>query len=249
MLRRECRNPGIHQSRPLCLFLAGQTFFGKMYCMFFIMTHGLASRDRNASGCAFTPHSRPDPFRIRSTAITSRGGRLVPERLNAVEQVWTRAPSCILEPFRSQSCGVNTAYGVFNVIVALTVVHLLGDITDTCGQLFFSSHIDFCLHQLCVMWYGCKRNTSLWIREIYGSNVALIMSSVIITSGSLHSDTAVMQAHPSYCVHFLYCAILSTFHIVWFCTVHCTTPVMHAHQWLYVQWYNCGTGPIQAYPW
>ena len=45
------------------------------------MTHGLASRDRNASGCVFTPQSRPDPFRNLSTAITSRGGRLVLERL------------------------------------------------------------------------------------------------------------------------------------------------------------------------
>ena len=63
MFRRECQNPGIHQSRPLCRFLSGQTFSGKMYYMFFIyMTHGLASRDRNASGCAFAPQSRPEPF-------------------------------------------------------------------------------------------------------------------------------------------------------------------------------------------
>ena len=68
MFWRECRNPGIHQSRPLCRFLAGQTFFGKIYCMFFIMAHGLVSRDRNASGCAFTPQSRPDPFHCHHIA-------------------------------------------------------------------------------------------------------------------------------------------------------------------------------------
>ena len=75
------------------------------------MTHGLANRNRIASGCAFTRQSQPDPFRNRSTAITSRGGRLVPERLDAVEQVWTRAPGWVAEPFRSHSCGVNTALG------------------------------------------------------------------------------------------------------------------------------------------
>ena len=48
------------------------------YCMFFIMTHGLASRDRNASGCAFTPQSQPDMFRNRSTAIISRAGTTGP---------------------------------------------------------------------------------------------------------------------------------------------------------------------------
>ena len=73
--------------------------------------HGQLERFRNGSSRAFTPQSQPDPFRNRSTAITSRGGRLVPERPDAVEQVWTRAPGCVPEPFRSQSCGVNTALG------------------------------------------------------------------------------------------------------------------------------------------
>ena len=44
----------------------------------------------NGSGTgpvARSHHSQPDPFRNRSTAITSRGGRLVPERTDAVEQV------------------------------------------------------------------------------------------------------------------------------------------------------------------
>ena len=71
--------------------------------------HGQLERFRNGSSRAFTPQSQPDPFRNRSTAITSRGGRLVPERPDPVEQVWTRAPGCVPEPFRSQSCGVNTA--------------------------------------------------------------------------------------------------------------------------------------------
>ncbi len=71
--------------------------------------HGQLERFRNGSSRAFTPQSQPDPFRNRSTAITSRGGRLVPERPDAVEQVWTRAPGCVPERFRSQSCGVNTA--------------------------------------------------------------------------------------------------------------------------------------------
>ena len=71
--------------------------------------YGQLERFRNGSSRAFTPQSQPDPFRNRSTAITSRGGRLVLERPDAVEQVWTRAPGCVPEPFRSQSCGVNTA--------------------------------------------------------------------------------------------------------------------------------------------
>ena len=70
--------------------------------------HGQLERFRNGSSRAFTPQSQPDQFRSRSTAITSRGGRLVPERPDAVEQVWTRAPGCVPEPFRSQSCGMNT---------------------------------------------------------------------------------------------------------------------------------------------
>ena len=97
MFRRECRNQRIK----VCRFFAGQTSFGKMYCMFFIMTHGLASRDRNASCCAFAPQSQPDPFRNRSTAITSRCGRLVSERPDPVGQVLTRAPGafrCIPAP-------------------------------------------------------------------------------------------------------------------------------------------------------
>ena len=49
--------------------------------------HGQLERFRNGSSRAFTPQSQPDPFRNRSTAITSRGGRLVPERPDAVEQV------------------------------------------------------------------------------------------------------------------------------------------------------------------
>ena len=53
----------------------------------------------------------PEPFRNRSTAITSRGGRLVPERVDAVEQVWTRATGTVPEPFWFQTCGVNTALG------------------------------------------------------------------------------------------------------------------------------------------
>ena len=80
----------IKVSIKICQFFNGLTnFFGKMYCLCFIMTHGLESRDRNGSGCAFTPQSQPDPtpFRNGSTAITSRGGRLVPERPDAVEQV------------------------------------------------------------------------------------------------------------------------------------------------------------------
>ena len=75
--------------------------------------HGQLERFRNGSSRAFTPQSQPDPFRNRSTAITSRGGRLVPERPDAVEQVWTRAPGCVPEPFRSQTCGVNTALVLF----------------------------------------------------------------------------------------------------------------------------------------
>ena len=69
-----------------------------VHWIFVIMTHGLASHDRNASGCAFTQQSQPDPFRNRSTAITSRGGRLVPERPGAVERVWTRAPGYVPFP-------------------------------------------------------------------------------------------------------------------------------------------------------
>ena len=36
--------------------------------------HGQLERFRNGSSRAFTPQSQPDPFRNRSTAITSRGG-------------------------------------------------------------------------------------------------------------------------------------------------------------------------------
>ena len=56
------------------------------------------TRNWNGSSRAFTPQGQPVPFRNRSTAITSRGGRLVPERLDAVEQVWTRAPGCVPVP-------------------------------------------------------------------------------------------------------------------------------------------------------
>ena len=63
----------------------------------------------NGSGTGPVARSHHRANRTRSTAITSRGGRLVPERPDAVEQVWTRAPGCVPEPFRSQSCGVNTA--------------------------------------------------------------------------------------------------------------------------------------------
>ena len=64
---------------------------------------------RNGSSWPFTPQSQPERFRNRSTAITSRGGRLVPERVDAVEQVWTRATGTVPEPFWFQTCGVNTA--------------------------------------------------------------------------------------------------------------------------------------------
>ena len=86
--------------------------------------HGQLERSRNGSSRAFTPQSQPDPFRNRSTAITSQGGRLVPERPDAVEQVWTRAPGCVPEPFRSQSCGVNTAI-VKRVFIMIIVGSLI----------------------------------------------------------------------------------------------------------------------------
>ena len=53
---------------------------------------------RNWSSWPFTPQSQPERFRNRSTAITSRGGRLVPERVDAVEHMWTRATGAVLEP-------------------------------------------------------------------------------------------------------------------------------------------------------
>ena len=91
MFRREYRNPGIHQSRHLCRLLAGQTFVGKMYCMFFIMTHGLASRDWNA-------------FQNRSTAFTSRSGRLVPDSSGPKGVVWTRPKETALVLVTKQCC-------------------------------------------------------------------------------------------------------------------------------------------------
>ena len=54
-----------------------------------------------------TVHTRAN--RNGSTAIISRGGRFVPERVDAVEQVWTRATGTVPEPFWFQTCGVNTA--------------------------------------------------------------------------------------------------------------------------------------------
>ena len=67
----------------------------------------LADWTRSGTGPVERSHHRAN--RNRSTAITSRGGRLVPERVDAVEQVWTRATGTVLEPFWFQTCGVNTA--------------------------------------------------------------------------------------------------------------------------------------------
>ena len=74
------------------------TFGDKKNGLLIYECHGQLERFRNGSGCAFTPQSQPDPLRNRSTAITSRGGRLVPERLDAVEQVWTRATGTVPVP-------------------------------------------------------------------------------------------------------------------------------------------------------
>ena len=104
MFRRECRNWRIHQS----MSIFRRTHFRWKDVLQFACFSLWHMGDRNASGCAFTPQSQPDSFRNRSTAITSRGGRLVPERPDPVEQVWTRAPGCVPESFRSQP-GVNTA--------------------------------------------------------------------------------------------------------------------------------------------
>ena len=52
----------IEVSIKACGFVARQTLFGKMYRIFIVMTHWLASCDRNASGCAFTPQRQLDLF-------------------------------------------------------------------------------------------------------------------------------------------------------------------------------------------
>ena len=63
-IRAKCFNASaeIEVSIKVCGFFAGQTLFGKIYWIFVIMTNGLTSRDRSASGCSFTPQSQLDPF-------------------------------------------------------------------------------------------------------------------------------------------------------------------------------------------